>query len=272
LTYREIPPAPALRRHVECYWQRTGDDDCAPADVPHRVLPDGCMDILVQLTEGGATAGVVGTMTRALRPSGAGRTTFVGVRFHPGEAFAFLDVAADDARDALLTPQDAGRPELDELAHLVASAPVHGRARALDDWLLTRLPRVRAADHRVRRAVALLVASRGTVRIAQVAAAAGVGDRQLERSFAERVGIGPKSLARVLRFQALVAAIDAHASQPIPWAHVAADVGYADQAHMTREVRTLTGVTPTELARERRSDFFKAVEAPMGKMAGLQQP
>ncbi|HEY8040381.1 MAG TPA: helix-turn-helix domain-containing protein [Polyangiaceae bacterium] len=254
--YREIRPAPALRRHVACYWEA-----CARG-AAQRVLPDGCMDILLRV-EGGVTPYVVGAMTRAVISPDDG-AAMIGVRFRPGEAFAFLDVASSDARDALLSPLDAGRPELGSLADAVASAPPAGRIRALEDALLARLPRARPADARVRRAVDLLLSSRGTVRVAQLALAVGLGDRQLERAFDERVGLGPKALARVLRLQALVASLDAHGPGAVPWARLAAEAGYADQAHLVRDVRALAGLTPGELRRERMSDFFKAAASPGG--------
>ena len=263
--YRELAPAPALRHHVACYWERWGAID-HPGDV-HRVLPDGCMDVLFSLGEHAAAPTVVGTMTRAILAGREEGATMIGVRFRPGEAFAFLDVAASDARDAELSVADAGCPDLVTLADALASAREGAWPRRLDAWLTSRLASSRPADPRVRRAVSLLVAARGTVRIADVASAAGVGDRRLERAFAERVGIGPKELARVLRMQGLVERIDAElaacsrsrsrtraAPSPPPrigWARLAAEAGYADQAHLAREVKALTGVTPTALARER---------------------
>jgi AraC-like DNA-binding protein len=254
--YREIAPALALGHHVACYWERSGTID-RPGDVV-RVLPDGCMDVLFSLGEHAAAPTVVGTMTRAILAGREEQTTLIGVRFRPGEAFAFLDVAACDAE---LSVADAGCPALVALADALASARDGAWAARLDAWLTSRLPSARPADPRLRHAVSLLVAARGTVRIADVASAAGVGDRRLERAFAERVGIGPKELARVLRMQGLVQRIDAElasfarASAPTPtrlgWARLAAEAGYADQAHLAREVKALSGVTPTELARER---------------------
>jgi len=216
------------------------------------------MDVLFRVTADGAEPLVVGTMTRAIVAAGAG--AFVGVRFRPGEAFAFLDVAAADARDAMLTPEDAGRPEIHALAERIARAAPDARVRAIDAWLSSRLARARPADARVRRAIDLLVVSRGTVRVAQIAAAVGVGDRHLERAFAERVGVGPKALARVLRLQALVARLDAQRGS-VAWAELAADAGYADQAHLVREARDLAGVTPTELLRERRAEMSDSFNA-----------
>jgi methylphosphotriester-DNA--protein-cysteine methyltransferase len=79
----------------------------------------------------------------------------------------------------------------------------------------------------------------------------GVGARTLERLFDERVGLGPKLLARVVRLQRMVATLDGPASAS--WSALAADLCFADQAHLVREVGELAGATPTELLRERRA-------------------
>jgi methylphosphotriester-DNA--protein-cysteine methyltransferase len=78
-----------------------------------------------------------------------------------------------------------------------------------------------------------------------------VAPRTLERLFDERVGLGPKLLARVVRIQRVVATLDG--AGPPSWSALAADLCFADQAHLVREVGELTGATPTELLRERRA-------------------
>jgi AraC-like DNA-binding protein len=85
-------------------------------------------------------------------------------------------------------------------------------------------------------------------RVAALAVALGISDRQLRRRFHEAVGYGPKTLDRVLRLQRLVARAPAVISGDEDLARVAADLGYADQAHLTRDCRRLTGMTPTALA------------------------
>jgi AraC-like DNA-binding protein len=219
------------------------------------------MDVLVRVGRGGdADGSVVGTMTRAIVMPEAAVSGFAGIRFLPGEAFAFLDVRAGDARDLLLTPLDAGLGEVGELVERVATEAPSRWAKALEVWLLSRLSRVRPADPRVRATVDRLHAGRGTPRVQALAAGVGVSERHLERAFAERVGVSPKLLARVLRLQALVGSVDrARTIAPLvslPWAALAAEHGFADQAHLVREVRALAGVTPTDLVRERVSGFF----------------
>src|SRR5690242_3782141 len=96
VTYEEHPPCAPLRAHVACYWTLSGDDEEG-----HRVLPDGCMDLIFDMSNGAAAdASLVGTMTTAL-VARARRACFFGVRFRPGEAFAFVGVPAYEARDKI---------------------------------------------------------------------------------------------------------------------------------------------------------------------------
>ena len=76
-----------------------------------------------------------------------------------------------------------------------------------------------------------------------VAAETGLGERQLRRRCEAAFGYGPKTLARVLRLQRALAL----ARAGTPFAAVAADAGYADQPHLSREVRALTGLPLGEL-------------------------
>lgn len=253
--YYEFAPAAALRRHVACYWTLTPAPEQAARG--HRVLPDGCMDLLLRVDrDRDVVASVVGAMTRAFVAPSATVTGFAGIRFRPGEALAFLDVAAADARDALLSPLDAGLGNIADLAEKIAGTTPSEWPTALDAWLLSRISNARSADTRVRRAVELTCAADGSVRVSELALQVGVSERQLERAFAERVGLSPKLLARVLRLQALVGSLDSVASASASWAALGAQYGFADQAHLVREVRALAGVTPTALVRERVSGLF----------------
>ena len=242
IRYREHAPSPLLRPYVACYWSLRADREA------HRVLPDGCMDLLFDLRD--ARVDVIGAMTRPIVTDGAPGSRLMGVRFRPGEAFAFVGVAARETRDAVVPLRDAWGSVASEIAERVLAARDDGeRVRLLDAELLAR--RRRAADARVRRAVVAIEAARGAVRVAALARGLGVGERQLERLFDERVGIGPKVLARVARVQELLALLDAGGAT---WGDLAARLGYADQSHLARDVRKVADLTPAELARTRMSD------------------
>jgi AraC-like DNA-binding protein len=219
------------------------------------------MDVLLRLeTSGDVSLEVVGTMTRALVSPPAAVRGLLGIRFRPGEALAFLDVALAEARDASLSALDAGLGPVDELRARVTDAKPAAWPRILDAWLLSRLARARRADARVRRAVEIMRAAGGQARVSTVSAHVGLSERHLERAFHERVGLSPKFLARVMRLRAWVGSLDSRLAQvpsaEISWAALAADGGFADQAHLVREVRALAGITPVAFARERMSGLF----------------
>jgi AraC-like DNA-binding protein len=233
------PPAP-LAALVTCFWEVTGRTRA------HRVLPDGAMDLLFAAGDEGAS--VIGPMTRALVTADPSPAWTVGVRFRPGAAMALLGVSArevrDDRVDAAAVWGRSGRILGERLA--ASRDPSDARATIAAE-LVSRLGRAAAGDARVTHAVETLEAARGELPVPAVAARVGLSERQLERLFDERVGYGPKTFARVMRMQRAVESIARTAGRRgtmASWASFARDCGYADQAHLIREFRALTGVTP----------------------------
>ena len=106
------------------------------------------------------------------------------------------------------------------------------------------------------RAAALGMAAPGA-RVDELGAALGVSERQLRRRFADAVGYGPKTLARILRFQRFLTL----AADGGELARLALPAGYADQAHLTRETRRLSGRTPLRAPRRRRDARRRAPRA-----------
>ena len=100
----------------------------------------------------------------------------------------------------------------------------------------------------------VIAATSGAVAIGDLSVAAGVSTTHLAQRFKELIGVTPKRLARTHRFTATVFAINP--AEPIDWADLAADAGYFDQAHMTRTLRKLIGLTPGSIARGERQLSF----------------
>lgn len=115
-------------------------------------------------------------------------------------------------------------------------------ATGLDEAALARAAEAGPPDPLLARVVAALDAGRP---VAATADALGIGARRLHRRSLAAFGYGPKTLARVLRLQRALAL----ARNGTPLAETAARTGYADQAHLTRDVRELAGATPLELLR-----------------------
>jgi AraC-like DNA-binding protein len=209
-------------------WAHSG----APAG-EGRVLPDGCMDLL--LWDGALIIAGPDTRTHLFSRDTGVRIT--GLRFPPGVGPQVFGVPAHELRDqrvplAAVWPEPAVRV----LAERAGEAPQAGRA--LEDIAAGRL--AGQGPSMAGTVAELLGRGRG---VAEVADAVGLSERQLHRRCLDAFGYGPKTLARVLRMRRALAL----AAGGVPAAEVAAVAGYADQAHLSREVRALAGVPLTRL-------------------------
>jgi AraC-like DNA-binding protein len=127
------------------------------------------------------------------------------------------------------------------------------RFALMDQFLLGRLDRGPRPSPEVGWAWERLVSTGGAVPIGQLATEVGWSHKHLIARFREQVGLGPKTAARLVRFNGVWQQLDE--GRPLDWGLVAAEVGYADQAHLVREFRQFTGTTPTGfLARTRPAD------------------
>jgi AraC-like DNA-binding protein len=195
-----------------------------PGDRPARVLPDGCLDIIWQ----SGRVFVAGPDTTAQPPGRAPvGTRFFALRFGSGTGPGVLGLPASELTDRQV-PLDELWPAPDVRKLAEAAEP------------LAALEAVAAARWRDpdREMVALAEAVRSGVTVGAFADRAGLSARHLQRRSNIAFGYAPKTLHRVLRLQQALAL----ARRGQPFAGVAADAGYADQAHLAREVRALAGV------------------------------
>lgn len=241
--YAEWRAPAALRETVACLWARVSVEDDPGGE--GLVLPDACSDLI---WEQGVGAYVAGPDTGPGLPGPAARPgpVLVGVRFRPSAGGAALGVPLDEIRDqrvglADLMPAAARRldPEL---------APAGAAAAALD--VAGRLIAGQLPDRAMARAAELL--RDPSARAGEVAASVGLSERQLRRRCHAAAGYGPKTLQRVFRFQRFVQRLDASEAGSLDLAAAAAEAGYADQSHLTRDCTALSGLTPAALARTRR--------------------
>ena len=208
-----------------------------------RVLPDGCMDVIwadgALLVAGPDTAAHVVTDRPGAR--------YVGLRFGPGTGPVVFGVPAHELRDQRvpLTELWPGAEARRLTERAGETADVTARLGAVLEEAAAR--RLGAASRRVDAALvgAVVEGVRAGLPVARIAADAGVGERRLHRRCLDAFGYGPRTLGRILRMNR---ALDL-ARGGTPPATVAAVTGYADQAHLSREVRSLTGVTLGTLIR-----------------------
>ncbi len=178
------------------------------------------------------------------------RTSVVGVHFRPGGALPFLGVPpgelADRHADLELLWGRSAATELRE--RLCAATTSTERFAVLESALRSRLP----ADVPGHRAVpfALEQLARPGSTVGGVAASVELSRRRFTQIFTSEVGMAPKHLSRVLRFQR-VSALARRAEAP-DWGQLALACGYFDQSHLINEVREFAGTTPVGLIRATR--------------------
>jgi AraC-like DNA-binding protein len=222
-----------------------------------RVMPDGRAELIFNLAdpfEARAGADVhrqslallVGPSRRAIRIRPTGAVELIGVRFRPEAMSSWLRVGGADLVDGAFPLDEVPAPLERSLPQRLTELGT-GEARLALLWRELGHARDRAPDRRVMAAVDLAVGGAGA---AAVAAAVGLSHRQLDRVFRDRVGFGPKPLARLGRFQRALRALEAPGCRTVASAALAA--GYFDQAHLNRDFRLFAGIAPGRYLREAR--------------------
>jgi AraC-like DNA-binding protein len=259
MNYAELLPRPELRPWVRCYWFLRAVDD-EPPGPPEPALPDGSPELIFNLGDpflacaasGERTlqplAMLVGQITSPFTVAPTGDVNLVAVRFTPAGASVLCNDMASitnhwAAIDTLPVP--ALRSLHSQLARAsgVGADSQASCASLLDAVLMRIIADRRTPDEAVALAVRAIDASHGMIVLEALAADIGCSLRHLQRRFAKQVGISPKLLARIRRFQRVFAAWQ---SDPRSLAAVAATCGYFDQPHLVRDFRAFAGTAPAE--------------------------
>lgn len=257
IEYVRGAPHPALGGAVA---RITGYAEIAPGPVRFRELPCTYVPVIIDLDEGWTIADArrAGRPPQRLGSFVAGLTDGPVLVEHAGSARCLqVDLAPLAARRLLGVPmselanrsvelEDVLGPQAIELVERVAGAPTWDERFALVQRALRiRLAAAPPADPGVAWAAGQLAASGGAAPIGGLAGELGWSHRRLIARFRDAVGLPPKLVARIIRFERLTGLL---AREPgADWARTAVECGYYDQAHLAREVRDLAGVTPTAL-------------------------
>jgi AraC-like DNA-binding protein len=264
--YREVRPTPLLTSSIECFWVLEGAAERA-VTAPERLLPDGCVELILnfeapfrEYSEGGTSAlqpaqFVVGQMTRPVLVAPTGGVQLLGIRFRPGGTLPFLRLPPRELTDRIVPLTDVAPALARELAGPVGAAQTLREKLSCCEALLLRWSRTSAAprDALLQHALAQILRREGRLAIEQLAMEVGLSRRQLERRFIEEVGLSPKLLCRILRFQQVFRAVERAAGN---WAELALACGYYDQAHLSRDFRQFAGKPPALLF----EDFSRLAE------------
>lgn len=239
-------PDPRLAEVVEAYWHVSwslGDDV-----IDQRVVEAPAVTLSIE--RGDVPSALVRTTPgpRAWRRRIRGSGDVLGIRLRPAGLAVVSDVPIGAPGTAPVDAADDARLHA-ILATIAAAGSLVERIRAADAALLAA-----AAERPPTReglvANAVVAAMSKAVRARSAGVLAGRSDRTVQRALATTVGMGPKAVARRIRLQEAARMLAAPDASP---ASVAAALGYADQAHLTNDLRAVAGVTPAAYVRSLRA-------------------
>ncbi|PRY60029.1 helix-turn-helix domain-containing protein [Glycomyces artemisiae] len=253
--YREFPPDPALRGLVALAWVQQVGAGATP--YTRRRAPHGAVEIVCGA---GAAPRVIGPLTVPLIERLEPGTTLVGVRLALGALPAFTGLRASELTGIACDAEELwGRAQAAALAAAVDEATSPSAAlTALQDHVRALAADAAPLDPLVAAAVRELMPWRASD-VGSVQRSLHISESQLRRRFHSAVGIPPKPLHRMLRFQGFLALVQHAITQgrDLNGANLslmACQVGYSDQAHLTHECVRFTGVTPRVLLADTHRD------------------
>jgi AraC-like DNA-binding protein len=245
MSYQEFLPHPELRSCIDAYWTVCIDGHVHDLPVTDRILPDGCVDII--LNQGTAVPVVsnhiilqpgqvylIGTMTRfslTLLHQGA---RLLGIRFKPGCFNAFYHLSLQSLTD---------RIQLFDPAFSIDHDAFTGSdfVQALDRCLMQKITGV---EHMLLPVIADIYDLKGQVSVDRLARKHFMENRRLERSFKQHTGLTPKAFANLVRYRFALQRIKQRRESSL--LEIAFDAGYYDHAHLANEIRKYTGLPPSQ--------------------------
>jgi AraC-like DNA-binding protein len=257
MRYHEYAPHAVLQDCVRCLWIL--EKDYTPDDEEESVVPDACIELILNVGapyrhvgSGGERelprAFLIGLLNQPVTLRARGKVRLVAVRFQAWGLTPLLATTAP-ARNTVSFDLDESWSEITRaVAAHVRADDYYAAVKHVEEFLI-RQHLVTAFDPGdVRAAAKLLQHTKGQVRVAELADACFVSARQLERRFADVAGVPPKTLARMVRFDAIRTRLMFEPEADMTT--LAYEFGYADQAHFIRDFRAFTGTTPRRFAQE----------------------
>ena len=255
MSYREFEPQPTALQAVKCFWTLEEQQAVYNND---DILPDSYVELVVNFgaplmleTENGGwletpRIWLKGLTTRPVRMRATGSAQLLGVRLYPWVVGGLFGTQANHAHVSTL-------PRTSVLADLTSALQVSIQrsdlleAVACLQEIVTDVGRRRQVDSTpIQRTIELLYATHGQIRMTEIAARTYLSSRQFERQFKRVTGVSPKTLARLIRFEAIR---DRLSREPLHSpSDLVHDFGYTDQAHLIHDFKALAGMTPRAFA------------------------
>jgi AraC-like DNA-binding protein len=252
LNHRIRPVSPPLEPYVEHLWMVQGH---LPVSWRNMILPDGAIELIINLGDPQKLgtlndprrhtffrhSWISGERSAPIVIDEIGFIHLIGIRLRAGGAWPFLGIPLREFSGQVTELESVLGSEICDLRDRLGEA-INDDARLdlVEDWLKMRrrLPPTRA----VRYALDVIQRGADSPGIGRMADEIGISHKHLLREFDRCVGLTPKAFARLCAFQRVIQAVGQKTA--VDWAGMAASCGYYDQAHLIREFRSFSGLTP----------------------------
>lgn len=248
MLYREAEPAPEIAHLVMSFWEFVVEGESHEPTV-HEIFPDGCFSLIYHRNENYAlnTLFVPPVAFETTRAPVSDGDVFWAMRFLPSACAKILGRNLSGFELEILNDS----PNLKHLSQGVLEKLVD--CRSFDEAIEIFTTQIKKldlhpadTDRKVAEAVRLIEENPGEIKISEIARAVRLSTRQLERRFRKSSGLSPKQYVRTRRIRATAIAVAE--KLPINWADHAAEMGFTDQSHLTREFSSITGRSPNLFA------------------------
>jgi len=227
-------------------------------EVIEHVLPDGALRLVAHLGDDDVVLQLIGPSAAAVQVRLGGRMRGLSITLKPGAALALFGLPAGALLSTAVNLRALWGDDADALASDILDAPDDSAmVQVVQRALLARLERLsRRPDpgHTLVAHAQGRLALPGT-RVADLVRTLGVGERRLQQLFHEQVGLSPRVWTRLARLHRGLRML--RREPALPWAQLAAEAGYSDQAHLSHDFRALCGITPSEFRRMAASGSYK---------------
>jgi AraC-like DNA-binding protein len=261
MIYRIHIPPPPLSYFIEHFFYYEG------YHAQHRMekfLPDGSMDLLIDLTETPKKLfhneeGTSHTTFKKSWISGmkteyilidASVSSMIGVHFRPGGAYPFFNFPVSELNNITIEMDCLWNTEIHSIRDAILNTEcVENKFRILEKYFLQKGKQKLEPNMLVSYAIDQLQQSPQVWTIEQLARKTGITQKHLISLFKKYAGLSPKLFARISKFQKVIQLVEKE--QKVSWTPLAYECGYYDQAHFIKEFQAFSGINPSSYLAER---------------------
>lgn len=255
MIYRIHQPGAPLSFFIEHFFYYEGYH---AEHIMEKFLPDGSMDLLIDLTETAKKLfhdeeGTNYTTYKKSWISGmkteyilidASVSSMIGVHFKPGGTYPFFDFPVNELNNLTIEMDTIWHNEVHGIRDRILNEPeVEFKFAILQDYLLQKIKRKTEPNLLVQYAVDELLKLPQVWTIDRLTQKIGISQKHLIHLFKKHVGLSPKQFARIAKFQKVIQLVGNH--QQVEWTPIAYECGYYDQAHFIKEFQAFSGINPS---------------------------